>query len=47
MVEYNLTRRTQSTADPLTVVVVANTPPRKPCFARLISLCATLAPQRT
>jgi len=39
--------QTQSTADVPTAVVAANTPPRKPDFARLTCPCATLAPQHT
>jgi len=39
--------QTLSTADLPTAVVDANTPPRKPDFARLTCRCATLAPQHT
>jgi len=39
--------KTLSTKDLPTAVVVANTPPRKPDFARLTCPCATLAPQHT
>jgi hypothetical protein len=39
--------QTLNTKDLQTAVVVANTPPRKPDFARLTCPCATLAPQHT